>query len=127
MENINVAVKEHIQTLLELILTTLDTNKAEDIKTINLKDKTEIADYMIVASGTSKRHVMALSDYLHDALKKEDIKNLGIEGADEGDWILLDAGDIIIHIFRPEVREFYKIEDMWEEVPSLLSRKVSDL
>ncbi len=127
MQNTSVNVDDHIQNLLELILKTLDINKAEHIETIDLKDKTEIADYMIVASGTSKRHVVALSDYLHEALKKENIKDLQIEGADEGDWILLDVGDIIVHLFRPEVREFYKIEDMWKEIPNRLSRRVSDL
>lgn len=127
MQNTSVTTDDHIQTLLKLILNTLDTNKAENVEVIDLQDKTEIADYMVVASGTSKRHVVALSDYLHDALKKEDVKNLGVEGAEEGDWVLLDVGDIIIHIFRPEVREFYKIEDMWKDIPSLLSRRVSDL
>ncbi len=128
MQNINADAKPiDVQELLELILTTLDMNKAEDIQSIDLKGKTDIADHMVVASGTSKRHVMALTDYIIEKLKTVGIKDAQTEGTDEGDWVLLDAGDVIVHIFRPEVREFYKIEDMWQEVPTLLSRKVSDI
>lgn len=91
----------------------LDTNKGEDIVTLNLKDKCSFADYMIVASGRAPRHVSALADYVADTLKKMGTPALSIEGKESGDWVLIDAGDIIVHVFRPEVRQFYNIEKMW--------------
>lgn len=91
----------------------LDTNKAEDITTLMLRDKCSFADYMIVASGRAPRHVSALADYVGDMLKKMGIPPLSVEGKESGDWVLIDAGDIVVHIFRPEVRQFYNIEKMW--------------
>lgn len=91
----------------------LDTNKAEEITTLNLRDKCSFADYMIVASGRAPRHVSALADYVADMLKKTGIPPLSVEGKESGDWVLIDAGDIVVHIFRPEVRQFYNIEKMW--------------
>jgi ribosome-associated protein len=91
----------------------LDTNKAEEITTLNLRDKCSFADFMIVASGRAPRHVAALADYVADMLKKSGIPPLSIEGKESGDWVLIDAGDIVVHIFRPEVRLFYNIEKMW--------------
>lgn len=91
----------------------LDTNKAEDIVTLNLRDKCSFADYMIVASGRAPRHVSALADYVVEMLKKSGIPPLSVEGKENGDWVLIDAGDIVVHIFRPEVRQFYNIEKMW--------------
>ncbi|MDA9624971.1 ribosome silencing factor [Candidatus Pelagibacter bacterium] len=96
----------------------LDDNKAKNITTIDLKNKTYIADYMIIASGTSSRHIQALSEILVSELKKIGLDNCRIEGRESNDWKLVDAIDVIIHIFHPEKREFYDLEKMWsEEIP----------
>ena len=93
----------------------LDNNKATNIISINLKNKSYIADYMIIASGTSSRHLQSLSENLLSELKKIGIYNCRMEGRDSNDWKLVDAIDIIIHIFHPEKREFYDLEKMWSE------------
>ncbi len=93
----------------------LSDNKAKDIIKINLEKKSSIADLMIICSGTSNRHVISLSNYLLEALKKESLNTLNVEGKRNGDWVLVDAGDIIIHLFRSEVREYYGLEKMWAE------------
>ena len=96
----------------------LDDNKALNIKSINLKNKSYIADYMIIASGTSSRHLQALSEILVAELKKIGLNNCRIEGKDSNDWKLVDTQDVIVHIFHPEKREFYDLEKMWsEEIP----------
>ena len=96
----------------------LDNNKAKNIASINLKNKSFIADYMIIASGTSSRHLQALSEILVIELKKIGLDNCKIEGKDSKDWKLVDAQDVIVHIFHPEKREFYDLENMWsEEIP----------
>ena len=96
----------------------LDSNKAQNIKSINLKNKSYIADYMIIASGTSSRHLQALSEILVIELKKIGLTNCRIEGKDSSDWKLVDTQDVIVHIFHPEKREFYDLEKMWsEEIP----------
>ena len=96
----------------------LDDNKASDITSINLKNKSYIADYMIIASGTSSRHLQALSEILIAELKKIGLENCRMEGKDSSDWKLVDTQDIIVHIFHPEKREFYDLEKMWsEEIP----------
>ena len=96
----------------------LDDNKAQNITCIDLKNKSYIADYMVVASGTSSRHLQALSEILVSELKKFGLKNCRIEGNDSKDWKLVDAHDVIVHIFHPEKREFYDLEKMWsEEIP----------
>ncbi len=101
-------------SMLDLVLNSLQDDKAEDIVTIELQGKSQIADYMVVASGRSTRQVSAIVEKLSDRLKQ----NMGIharmEGKGAGDWVLLDAGDIIVHVFRPEVREFYQLEKMWQ-------------
>ena len=94
----------------------LSYNKAIDIKSINLKDKTSIADFMIIASGTSSRHIQSLSEILINELKKKGIGNCRLEGKDSNDWKLIDGIDIIIHIFHPEKRKFYDLERMWSEL-----------
>ena len=91
----------------------LSDNKAKNITKINLEKKSSIADFMIICSGTSNRHVISLSNYLLEALKKENLNTLNVEGIRNGDWVLVDAGDIIIHLFRSEVREYYGLEKMW--------------
>ena len=96
----------------------LDNNKAQNITFINLKNKSHIADYMIIASGTSSRHLQSLSEILVAELKKLGIEDCRIEGKDSNDWKLVDAHDVIVHIFHPEKREFYDLEKMWsEEIP----------
>ena len=96
----------------------LDDNKAQNITCINLKDKSYIADYMVIASGTSSRHLQALSEILITQLKNLGIDGCRIEGKDSSDWKLVDAHDVIVHIFHPEKREFYNLEKMWsEEIP----------
>ena len=96
----------------------LDDNKAQSITSINLKNKSYIADYMIIASGTSSGHLQSLSEILVNELKKSGIENCRIEGKDSNDWKLVDTQDIIVHIFHPEKREFYDLEKMWsEEIP----------
>ena len=100
------------------IETILDNNKAKNITTINLKNKSYIADYMIIASGTSSRHLQALSEILVTELKKIGLNECRIEGRDSNDWKLVDTQDVIVHIFHPEKREFYDLEKMWsEEIP----------
>jgi|TARA_B110000438_G_scaffold297798_1_gene344789 ribosome-associated protein len=94
----------------------LNDNKAIEIKSINLKNKTSIADFMIIASGSSSRHIQALAEILIDQLKKRGINNCRLEGRDSNEWKLIDAMDIIIHIFHPEKRKFYNLEDMWSEL-----------
>ena len=102
----------------KIIEKTLDENKADNIITINLKKKSYIADYMIVASGTSSRHIQSLSEILVTKLKNSGIENCRIEGRESNDWKLVDAHDVIVHIFHPEKREFYDLEKMWsEEIP----------
>lgn len=99
--------------LLEYILTTLDEDKAEEIVQIDLRGKSAIGDYMVICSGRSTRQVVALAEKLRDKIKVELGRACKLEGKDAGDWVLIDTGDVIIHIFRPEVREFYQIEKMW--------------
>ncbi|MBI1386130.1 MAG: ribosome silencing factor [Rhizobiales bacterium] len=99
--------------VLELILETLSSGKAEDIVTIDLVGKSSIGDQMVVASGRSQRHVGALADQLQKALKDGGYGRVRVEGLPHCDWVLIDTGDVIVHIFRPEVREFYNIEKMW--------------
>lgn len=91
----------------------MDADKALDIITIDLNDQLAMADHMIIASGTSSRHVNALAQKLKQRLESRGVKGIKIEGLTQSDWIAIDAGDIIIHLFRPEVREFYNMEKMW--------------
>ncbi len=103
-----------VPALLNTILESLDDSKAEEITTINIQGKSTIGDYIVVASGRSHRHVGAVADYLLRDLKKSGHGSVKIEGMPSCDWVLLDAGDVIIHIFRPEVREFYNLEKIWQ-------------
>lgn len=96
-----------------LIAKILDDNKAEEIVSLDLANKCSFADFMVVASGRSQRHVAALADHVADALKKAGTPPLNVEGKDSADWVLIDAGDVVVHLFRPEVRQFYNIEKMW--------------
>jgi len=106
-------------SLLDLVLNSLQDNKAEEIVTIPLKGKSTIADHMVVATGRSTRQVSAIIEKLHARIKDTTGYISKIEGKGAGDWVLLDAGDVIIHVFRPEVREFYQLEKMWSgEAPA---------
>ena len=105
--------------LANLILDVLDEHSAQEIIEIDIRGKSSISDYMIVASGRSNRHVGTLSDYLIKSLKNTGKKNIGIEGLKSCDWVLIDVGDVIVHLFRPEVRAFYNIEKIWS-MPSPL-------
>ena len=101
---------EELKTLIEQ---SLDADKAEDIVSIELDEQTGLADYMIIASGTSSRHVSALTDKILARLNLNGIKSISVEGKERSDWVAIDAGDVLIHLFRPEVRSFYNIEKMW--------------
>ncbi len=107
---------EKVLYLKKTIEQILNDNKAIDVNSVNLKDKSSVADYMIVASGTSSRHLQALSETIFEKLKKEGISNCRLEGKDSNEWKLIDAIDIIIHIFIPEKRKFYNLEKMWSEL-----------
>ncbi len=107
------------RNLANLILDVLDEHSAQEIIEIDIRGKSSISDYMIIASGRSNRHVGALSDYLIKSLKNTGKKNIGIEGLKSCDWVLIDVGDVIVHLFRPEVRAFYNIEKIWS-MPSPL-------
>ena len=98
------------------IIKTLDSNKALDIVTIDLDGKSSIADYMIIASGTSSRHIQALSEQVFEKFKNNGIENCKIEGKESSDWKLVDGIDLIVHIFNPEKRKFYELEKMWSEL-----------
>ena len=106
------------ENMLALILNSLDENKAEDVVQIDLRGKSSIADQMVVCSGRSSRQVTALAEKLAEEIKHELDVFSKIEGKETGDWVLIDAGDVIVHIFRPEVREFYQLEKMWMASPS---------
>jgi ribosome-associated protein len=102
--------------LKSIILDTLDSNKALDIISIDLKNKSSMADYMIIASGTSSRHIQALSEQVLEKLKINGVKNSKIEGKESLDWKLVDGIDLIIHIFNPDKRKFYELEKIWSEL-----------
>ena len=107
---------DKIIDLKTIILNTLDSNKALDIISIDLKNKSTMADYMIIASGTSSRHIQALSEQVLEKLKANGVQNSKIEGKESGDWKLVDGIDLIVHIFNPEKRKFYELEKMWSEL-----------
>jgi ribosome-associated protein len=102
--------------LKDIIIKTLDLNKAQDIISINLKDKSSMADYMIIASGTSSRHIQSLSEQVLEKFKNNGLRNSKIEGKDSSDWKLVDGMDLIVHIFHPEKRKFYELEKIWSEL-----------
>ena len=104
------------KNLKSIILDTLDSNKALDIISIDLKNKSSMADYMIIASGTSSRHIQALSEQVLEKLKTNGVKNSKIEGKESLDWKLVDGIDLIVHIFNPDKRKFYELEKIWSEL-----------
>jgi ribosome-associated protein len=107
---------DKILDLKSVVIDTLDLNKAQDIVTIDLKDKSSMADYIIIASGTSSRHIQSLSEQVLEKLKDNGVKNSKIEGKECNEWKLVDGIDLIIHIFHPEKRKFYELEKIWSEL-----------
>ena len=107
---------DKISDLKKIIVNALDSNKALDIISIDLASKSSMADYMIIASGTSSRHIQALSEQILEIFKSNGIKNCKIEGKESNDWKLIDGNDLIVHIFNPEKRKFYELEKMWSEL-----------
>jgi len=98
---------------LDIILASLADDKAEDVVTIDLAGKTSMADYMVVATARSKRHIATLADHLRERLKAAGMTTVPVEGIEQGDWVLLDAGDVVVHLFQAELRDFYNVEKMW--------------
>lgn len=117
------AEKSVSEEILDIAVKSLDDGKAEDIVVVDLQGKTSIANYMIIASGTSQRHVAALAEQVQMKLKAAGYKTES-EGEEKADWVLIDAFDVIIHIFKPEVREFYNLEKMWSAIAEI--RKIAD-
>ena len=107
---------DKISDLKQIVINTLDINKAQDIVSIDLKDKSSMADFMIIASGTSSRHIQSLSEQILEKLKDNGVKDSRIEGRDSSEWKLVDGIDLIVHIFHPEKRKFYELEKMWSEL-----------
>lgn len=112
------------EEILQFILTALEDAKAQNIKSIDVRDITDITDYMVIASGTSSRHVKSVADKVAAALRDEGTKPLGREGEDLGEWVLIDFGDVILHVMQPAVREHYQLEKLWEHgaVPEKAAR-----
>ena len=98
--------------------TSLDDDKAENIVVVDLSGKTAIADYLVIASGTSQRHVGSMADHIRRRMKGVGLKGVAVEGLKQSDWVLIDAGDLIVHLFRPEVRAFYNLEKIWMNATS---------
>ncbi len=107
-----------VDEILPLITKTLDFNKAEDIVTIPLAGKADYADYLVIASGTTSRHCISLSRYVEQKIRKTGFKETLISGKNSGDWVVMDVGDVIVHLFRPEVRAFYNLEKLWQDPPT---------
>ena len=107
---------DKISSLKKIIINTLDSNKALNIVSIDLANKSSMADYMIIASGTSSRHLQSLSEQVLEQFKKNGVLNSKIEGKDSNNWKLIDGIDLIVHIFNPEKRKFYELEKMWSEL-----------
>lgn len=99
--------------MLKIVESSLDDDKAEDIVSIDLRGKSYIADYMVIATGRSSRQLAAMAQHLDEKLNKLGVRGVAVEGKTQGDWVLLDGGDIVVHLFRPEVRDFYNLEKMW--------------
>lgn len=103
-----------VKDVLRVVTDSLEDSKAEELVTIDIQNKSALADYMVVASGRSSRHVSAIADHLLRELKNMGAGSAKVEGLESADWVLIDVGDVIVHLFRPEVREFYALEKMWQ-------------
>lgn len=105
------------EALRDLVVRLLDDSKAKDIKVLDVRQLTDVTDYMIIASGTSSRHVPALVNRVVEDVKEEGIKPLGVEGKEAGEWVLIDLADVVVHVMLPGAREFYDLERLWEAMP----------
>lgn len=105
------------EALRDLISVSLDDGKAEDIRVLDVRSLTNITDYMVVASGRSSRQVKALTDRVLEAARARDIRPLGVEGENAGEWVLIDFGDVVVHTMQPETRDFYQLEKLWDKLP----------
>lgn len=110
---VSIPSEDSSRILLDLIVNSLDQDKAEDIVTINLAGKSSFADYMVIATGRSTRQVAAMAEHLKERVKAAGAGHCHLEGLPQADWVLIDAGDVVAHLFRPEVRAFYNLEKMW--------------
>lgn len=111
---VGISRNDELSRSIKTVLASLEDSKAENIVSIDIQGKSSLGDYMVVASGRSHRHVAAVADHLIKTLKDAGLGTARVEGLASADWVLVDAGDIIVHVFRPEVREFYNIEKMWQ-------------
>lgn len=111
--------------LLQIVLLALDDGKGRDVKVIDVRKKTGIADFMVIVSGTSERHVKSLADHVIEEAKKNEAQPLGVEGQGGGEWVLVDLGDVIVHVMKPQTREFYQLEKFWQADHSPLYAVVS--
>ena len=113
----------HAQALLDLVKGTLLDSKGRDIHVLDVKKLTDITDFMVIASGTSSIHIRSMTDKLTEAMHKQNLRPVGIEGADPGDWVLIDCGDVVVHLMRPQTRDFYNLEKLWGsgETPDALN------
>jgi ribosome-associated protein len=109
-----ISVSDASSRALDTVLASLEDSKAENIVSIDIQGKSSLGDHMVIASGRSHRHVSAVADHLLKALKDAGLGNARVEGLASADWVLIDSGDIIVHVFRPEVRDFYNLEKMWQ-------------
>ena len=110
-----VGMNDFVSQTLDAALASLENSKAESIIPIDIRGRSTIGDHMIIASGRSHRHVTAVADHLLQALREIGCKDIRVDGLETGDWVLIDTGDIIVHIFRPEIREFYNLEKIWRD------------
>lgn len=111
------------ELLLKLVEQTLEDNKAHDIKPLDVRKLSNVTDYMVVATATSKRHALSMADKLYEAAKKHDAKPLGIDGQNDSEWILIDLGDVIVHIMLAEARKFYSLEKLWTVTQTVLQNE----
>ena len=109
---------------MELVTASLDDDKAQDVTVIDLAGKTDFADFMVIASGTSQRHVATMAEHLREKIKASGHDRVPVEGLEQGDWVLIDGGDVVVHLFRPEVRKFYELEKIWG-APASRTRQVA--
>ena len=102
------------ENLLQWVMTTLDDAKSRDVTVVDVRGKTQMTDFMVVASGTSERHVRSIAGQVAEEAKKQENAPIGVEGEDVGEWVLVDLGDIVVHVMKPQTREFYQLEKLWK-------------
>jgi len=123
---VGVAVSKMLSDeLLALVVEALDDGKARDVRVIDVREKTSFTDYMVIASGTSERHVKSLADQVVEKAKEREIQPLGVEGQAAGEWVLVDLGDTVLHVMKPQVREFYQLEKFWQGDYGILSSRAA--